>query len=192
MQRYWRLFAIFMSKQGRAKPSRHKMHPTKPTADGIASVLVHADGSTEFFPFEILAWLSKPEGSHVNDPDFRPYSIKRVVDGEVFTLADRVTNGTPLCGKILEFTMGQNMIFVRTDYSNVGINLDSCIKVPTLPCAHQMGDVVACKFVALNIPRAVVRQVHFIAGKVKYDLEIWLKGTSTRVYNVDEAILEKP
>lgn len=138
-------------------------------------------------------------GPYFSSWDLVPHSVKRKVDGEVFTIGDRVSNGTPMCGRIMRFDAGKAVnnpqgedITVFTDYSGVGMNMASLSKVPVLPSRFQQGDAVCIKFSSLSISRAVVIQVHFTHNKIRYDLEVWIgAGTSTRVYNIDEAIIEK-
>lgn len=50
-------------------------------------------------------------------------------DNEVFTIGDFVTNGTKMRGKILSFSFLNDQVFVETDWSKVGMNLDSIVKI---------------------------------------------------------------
>lgn len=138
-------------------------------------------------------------------------SIIRKVDGEVFSIGDRVTNGTPMCGRIKKITTDQTVnnphgrdATVWTDYSGIGMNLASLVHVPTLPSRFQHGDSVEVNLPGFRIKHAVVIKVHFAKAKVQYDLAIHFRMSrdnslgfsagdcSTRIYNVDETILESP
>lgn len=147
--------------------------------------------ATKELSFTVISFLPRPSGSSVNTPDFKPHSVKRHVDGEIFTIGDRVTNGTDMVGAIREFGFLNDSLFVTTSWSGVGMNLDSLVKVPVLPSRFQTGDTVSIKFKKLSVPLAYVIKVHFTHKKVQYDLEINLSGkASTRLYNVDENIVE--
>jgi len=125
----------------------------------------------------------------------KPFSVKRKQDGVLFYIQDRVSNGTAMCGFITGFNFLEGKTFVEHTYSGVGMNLDSLVKVPTLPSRFQIGDSVAIKFKELSIPRAAVTKVHFNNNKVLYDLQVWFgggTGASTRIHNVDSAIVENP
>lgn len=140
--------------------------------------------------FTILTLLARPSGSKADSPSFQPHSIRRESDSEVFTIGDRVTNGTQMTGKITGFEFLEGYVYVNHTWSGVGMDLDSLSKVNELPSKHQIGDKVT---LAINqAPNRVcslivyVINVHFFENKVKYDLEVPLqKGDTTRFYNID-------
>lgn len=55
--------------------------------------------------FTILSFFPRPSGSKSETPSFRPYSIKRLSDDEIFTVGDCVTNGTKMIGDITGFEL---------------------------------------------------------------------------------------
>jgi hypothetical protein len=141
--------------------------------------------------FSILSYHENKSGT--TDTNFKPYSIKREWDGEIFTINDEITNGTQMRGSITGFEFLEGKVYVRHTWSGVGMNLGSLSKIATLPSAFQIDQVVNVQFkkgtYALN---ATVRGVHFYRGKVKYDLGLWLGDgsvddpeTETRIYNID-------
>lgn len=141
--------------------------------------------------FTILSFCENKSGT--TDSSFKPYAIKRDWDGEVFTINDEVTNGTQMRGNITGFEFLENKVYVSHTWSGIGMNLGSLVKIPSLPSAYQVDQVVSVQFKkdgdAIN---ATVRGVHFYRGKVKYDLGLWLGDgsvddpeTETRIYNID-------
>lgn len=66
-----------------------------------------------------------------------------------------------------------------------------------LPSRFQLGDVVSVRFKDFTISKAYVIKVHFTESKVLYDLNVCILGdggdtlTTTRIYNVDSAIIEE-
>lgn len=119
-----------------------------------------------------------------------PKTIKRLSDGEVFSVSDYVTNGTKMRGKIeaFNFSFQDNEVFVETTWSRVQMNLDSLSKIINLPSSFQIDDEVV--FSLAGDLNAKVKGVHFYSNKIKYDLELKqlqvLDGIKTRVYNIDE------
>ena len=150
--------------------------------------------STELLNFGIL--------SFANDK-FSPYSVERRTDGVffdgIFTIGDYVTNGTQMKGHIERFELSTDLktLFVYTDWSGVGMNLDSIKKIERLPSKHQVGDVV--KFYLVEDSKGVaanIRAVHFYFDKVKYDIEVVSEANSgglnyTRLYNVDSNLIKR-
>lgn len=145
--------------------------------------------------FEILSFRQNKSGG--TETSFKPYSIRRLSDGEIFTLGDLVTNGTKMVGKITEFSFLEDSVYVDHTYSGVGMNLDSLIKytVKELPSEIQLNQVVKASFLK-GKGLCTIRGVHFFPDKIKYDLGIWLGDGSvddpereTRVYNVDSEFI---
>lgn len=75
--------------------------------------------------------------SYANDK-FQPHSVERLTeDGTkydtTFTCGDYVTNGTKMRGSIERFELSPDLssLFVFTDWSGVGMDLDSISRVPT-------------------------------------------------------------
>lgn len=150
--------------------------------------------------FTILSFLDNPSGT--KDSSFKPHSVKRHFDGEVFTIGDRVTNGTQMVGLVEEFSFLNGQVFVKTDWSGVGMNLDSLSKEPIVPSKFQIRQVVTLSFPEQNAKLdATVRAVHFHGGiqnsdgnyaRERYDLDVWIGeggNSSTRLYNVDVNLL---
>lgn len=137
--------------------------------------------------FQILEFCPRSSGSSTKEPDFNPKAIKRLSDGEVFNLGDRVTNGTQMVGEILEFGLLDGDIFVETTWSGVGMNLESLKKVPVLPCEHQVGDPVYL----LNASGRILN-VHFHGSNlnVTYDVECSFQANNPyRLYNIHPDLL---
>ena len=137
---------------------------------------------------------------------FHPQSIRRNDDGEIFSLGDRVSNGLSMCGLITKFWVSESDIFVSHSYSGVDMSVSSLQHVAETPSKFQQGDAVCInkthwvtpvagpvyEKVMISIPRAVVIKVHMTGKTVSYDLQVWLNnGDSTRLYNIEEKILEK-
>ncbi len=123
-----------------------------------------------------------------------PKSILRLHDGEVFSLGDYVTNGTQMKGNIekFDFSFRGNDVFVYTDWSGIGMNLDSLIHTQPLPCKFQIGKTVLLN-VGEQLLKATVLVVHFSTSKIKYDLEVKIKEMGlNRFYNIDESLLSYP
>lgn len=134
------------------------------------------------------------------DKNFNPHTVERLIDkqwDENFAIGDYVTNGTKMKGKIIRFELSNDLqsLFVYTDWSNVGMNLESVYKIEQLPAQHQIGDKVnfsiTQSFGESPYPfTAEVKAVHFYAGKVKYDLEIPIaEEAPTRIYNIDSCFV---
>ena len=85
--------------------------------------------STKELTFTIKSFLPRPSGSPESLPPFEPHSILRHFDDELFSIGDFVTNGTKMRGKILSFSFLNDQVFVETDWSKVGMNLDSLVKI---------------------------------------------------------------
>jgi hypothetical protein len=141
--------------------------------------------------FTILSFCENKNGT--TDASFKPYAIKRDWDGEMFTINDEVTNGTQMRGNITGFEFLENKVYVSHTWSGIGMSLGSLKKIPVLPSAYQVDQVVSVSFIkGGDAITATVRGVHFYRGKVKYDLGLWLGDgsiddpeTETRIYNID-------
>lgn len=126
-------------------------------------------------------------------------TIKRISDGEVFTIGNYVTNGTKMKGSIERFSYSfkDDMVFVYTDWSGVGMNLDSLQHTTKLPSKHQIGHPVTVVFHPAKMLRdCEVIKVHFTESKVLYDLELMYhdnngKKCFTRLYNIEEEFVKK-
>lgn len=131
------------------------------------------------------------------DDKFTPNSIRRA-DGSVFFLGDTVSNGSKMRGKIESFDLVENYLYVTTDWSKIGMHIDSIYHVQLLPSNCQLRQVVYFE-VPASFPdiekkadgtkiTATVIGIHFYESKVKYDLELWLIDNHfTRIYNIDSA-----
>lgn len=142
--------------------------------------------------FEILSF--RPNKSGGTETNFRPYSVKRLPDGEIFTLGDLVTNGTQMVGKITGFSFLEDNVYVDHTWSGIGMNLDSLSKheVTELPTKVQLNQIVTVSFLK-GKGYCTVRAIHIFLDRVKYDLGVWLGDGSvddpereTRIYNVDQ------
>jgi hypothetical protein len=123
-----------------------------------------------------------------------PKTIKRLSDNKIFELGQKVTNGTKMKGKIekFEFSFKGNEIFVYTDWSGVGMGLESVSHIVPLPSKFQIDDKVLLVF---NIDetkvKATVLAVHFYPNQVKYDIEVSSEiKLETRIYNISEWVLK--
>jgi hypothetical protein len=137
------------------------------------------------------------------DDKFTPYSVERLdrVQGnnEIFSIGDHVTNGTKMNGKIERFDLSEDLksLFIFTDWSGIGMDLESISKVDLLPSQHQIGDKVILNFFKSGrIENCRILNVHFSLGKVRYDISVNManneeKFVNTRLYNVDSAFVEK-
>lgn len=143
--------------------------------------------------FQIVSFL---------DDKFTPHSIKRLSDGEIFTIGDFVTNGTPMKGIIEMFSFDRNIneVFVHTDWSGIGMNLCSLKKEIELPSAYFIDQVVKVRIEtaegAIATATGTVKAVHFYGGAKKsitekYDIDLWYENgnTSHRIYNVPLTLL---
>jgi hypothetical protein len=147
--------------------------------------------SADYEKFTILSFCENKSGT--TDPSFKPYAIKRDWDGEAFTINDEVTNGTQMRGNITGFEFLENKVYVSHTWSGIGMNLGSLVKIPVLPSAYQIDQVVSVSFKkGGDAITATIGGVHFYRGKVKYDLGLWLGDgsaddpeTETRIYNID-------
>lgn len=144
-----------------------------------------ANGDT----FAILSFQDRKSGSK-SQLGVEPHSVKRVRDGEVFSIGDVITNGMSYKerqtqGTITGFTILEGEIFVDHTWSGVGFNLESLSKVIKLPSKYQIDDMVSYELGKGGIPGRVTA-VHFFPNKVKYDMDLHIvDGDTTRVYNVD-------
>lgn len=145
--------------------------------------------------FEILSFRSNKSGG--TDTTFKPYSVKRLLDGEIFTLGDMVTNGTQMVGKITGFSFLEDKVYVDHTWSGIGMNLDSLTKyrIKELPTKIQLNQVVNASFLK-GKGLCTIRGIHFFIDRVKYDLGVWLGDGSvdnpereTRIYNVDQEFI---
>ncbi len=110
----------------------------------------------------------------------------------MFTEAQLVSFGNFLFGRYdvqVHSNDGKNTpIYQRqvsdADICNWKVDCDIPDKI-ILPSPHQREDAVWLKLWSASIP-AKIKNVHFYADKVKYDLELFGgNGEVTRVYNVD-------
>lgn len=132
-------------------------------------------------------------------------TIKRLSDGVVFKLGDHVTNGTRMHGKIERFETDDDVhnrvpgspveIHVITDWSGIGMNLDSVSHVSNekivlmTPSQFQVKDICAFEVAGQRIG-AQVTKITFAEGKVFYDLDIAVApGEVTRIHGVDSAFV---
>lgn len=144
--------------------------------------------TTSVREFDVVVWSKEDE--------FKAISIKRNRDGKHFTVGSSfVTNGTAHKGYIKSFSFTEGILFVNTDYSDIGIafdDIEECNLPRPLPSAAQMKQMVFVTFKDESITATVIG-VHFFEGKVKYDLKLWLKDMMfTRIYNVDSAFITVP
>jgi len=137
-------------------------------------------------------------------------SIKRLSDQKIFSIGDFVTNGTRMRGKIEKFNTDDNVknrdknspieIYVTTDWSGIGMNLDSIYHVENkpkpmdedrrLPSAFKPGDFCGMKLGKTDIIGAQVTKVAFTQSKVLYDIEIGVGNDMvTRIHSLDSAFV---
>lgn len=130
-----------------------------------------------------------------------PKSVKRISDNKVFSLGDKVTNGTKMKGKIekFEFSFKTSEVFIYTDWSGIGMSLESIYKPEDLPSRFQLSDKVTIDFGTCGkIENCIIIKVHFTNSKVLYDVEFYGKtigeininqgkpeNFTTRLYNID-------
>lgn len=142
--------------------------------------------------FQILTYSANHFGEIVENFPFpvKPHSVKRLSDGEVFTLGDRVSNDL-MKGKITEFRITNGTMFVITTWSGIGMDIDSVHKLNTLPSKYQEGDKVRLDYHGTCFDYGWINKVHFghnnkVTG---YDVEILVqvngKSHNFRMYNVD-------
>lgn len=143
--------------------------------------------------FQIVSFL---------DDKFTPHSVKRLSDGEVFTIGDFVTNGSPMKGIIEEFQLfNKEEMFVKTDWSGIGMHLDDLKREVILPSAYFIDQVIEVRIEtkggAMATATGTVKAVHFYGGAKKsitekYDIDLWYEGgnTSHRIYNVPLTLLK--
>jgi hypothetical protein len=145
----------------------------------------------------IISFLPRPSGSKNDEPSFKPFSIQRNRDGEIFTIGDTFTNGkykdTKVIGTITGFSMLDDHVFIEHTWSGVGFGLDSIDKVVQLPSEHQYDDEVILKL-GTSVLIAKILAVHFYNRKEKYDIEVIACDDSPakfRLYNVEQGLLVK-
>jgi len=141
--------------------------------------------------FEILEFVANSNGT--TDSSFKPKTIKRLSDNEVFTIDDAVIQeNLEIVGFITGFSLLEDNVYVEHTYSKVGLNLESIKKHKDINFIHFKFDnlqVVKVKFMEEEIT-ATIQGIHFYKNNVKYDLKLWLKnGEETRIYNVEEKFL---
>lgn len=78
--------------------------------------------------FSVISFQDNKSGTR--DASLRPLSVRRQWDGEVFSIGDRVTNGTKMVGNITGFEFLEGKIYVQHTWSGIGMNLGSLKKVP--------------------------------------------------------------
>lgn len=128
------------------------------------------------------------------DKNFTPHTVIRYKENsneidEIFSLADNVTNGTRMKGRITSFQLSEDrtQCFVTTTWSGVGMALKDLKKLIDLPSKYQQGDKVWLLLPGMSTSLySQVISVHFYESKVKYDLEVNIMGSErTRIYNID-------
>lgn len=141
----------------------------------------------------------------LSGPSSNPTKVQRLTDKQIFKLGDHVTNGTRMHGKIESFDTDENThnrdpkspieLYVTTDWSGIGMNLDSLSHVDKekvvlmTPSQFQVKDICAFEVAGQRIG-AQVTKVTFAEGKVLYDLDIAVApGEVTRVHGVDSAFV---
>jgi hypothetical protein len=146
---------------------------------------------------EIISFIPRPDGSKADAPSFQPHSIRRIRDGEVFTIGDNFVledggKNNPT-GVITGFGMLNDTIFISHTWSGVGFGWEGITKIVELPSQHQVGEAVKLSLAKDKEDfNATVIAVHFYKGKVKYDLEIPIYGKQpTRIYNIDSCFVLK-
>lgn len=140
--------------------------------------------------FSVISFQDKPSGTKV-ESGVKLHSVKRTVDGEVFTIGDLVTNELKMKGTITGFNILEGELFVSHTWSGVGMNLNSLSKIIELPSQHQIGNEVWLTLWSSPIA-SEIHAVHFYEGKVKYDLIVFGgNGDQTRLYNVDSVFVVK-
>ena len=141
--------------------------------------------------FEILAFITNSNGT--TDSSFKPKTIKRLSDNEVFTVGDIVIQQQlEIVTEITGFSFLEDKVFIEHTYSKVGLSMEEIKK-------HEQGNFVFFKFINLQIVKlkfmeeeitATINGIHFFKSCIKYDLKLWLKnGEETRIYNVEEKFL---
>jgi len=146
--------------------------------------------------WEVIAFVGKSS---------TPQTIQRNRDEEKFSLGDYVTNGTKMKGVIerFDYSFQNDEVYVYTDWSGVGMNLNSISHAIKLPSAHQIGNPVWLLFGEEGtLKNCEIIKVHFAESKVLYDVEV--KGKyyqsdshpagewATRLYNVDAVFVTNP
>lgn len=135
----------------------------------------------------------------------RVIATQRGADRVIFKIKDLVTNGTKMRGKITHFQLDieSNEIFIYTDWSGVGMNLDSVehvkenkdVKVSVLPSAFQPEDFCVIDFLnGIRLSGQIIK-VAFTKSKVTYDIEITVgqddSVSVTRLYGVDSTFVRR-
>lgn len=125
-----------------------------------------------------------------------PSVVQRISDNTIFKLGDRVTNGSPIKGKIILFSVLGEDMYVTTTWSGIGMALNEIYFIQILPSHHQLGDKVTVSYGdGVKIYGAWVIKIHFTESKVSYDVEfpIVVDGrgySTTRMYNIDSVFVE--
>lgn len=122
--------------------------------------------------------------------DTGPTSVLRLSDNVIFRIGDWFSSAPNVRAKITGFVYGEDTIFVSHTWSGIGFSLGMLERLSELPSRFQEEDWVTIPFKSFFIPKAQVKAVHFFGTKSKYDLEVSLYGTTTRIYNVDALICE--
>ena len=141
--------------------------------------------------FEILSFINNP-----NKTDkgvlFNPYSVKRISDNEIFNIGDLfIHESLELVASITGFSLLENILYVEHTHSKIGLGLEDIKKYNPIitPSMFNLYQVVSLQFKEEPIT-ATIRGVHFFNNNTKYDLQLWLKGTDTRIYNVEEKFIK--
>lgn len=162
----------------------------------IKAVLKVGDDSQKFSvrTWKVLTYKAK---------SFEPRMVERASDSMIFAIGDRVTNGTKMKGLIKSFEFDESLdgdIFVLTDWSDVGMNLESLSHVKEekklassniLPSQFQPGSFCGVRF-GDNAPifGGQIVKVSFTLGKVLYDVEIGVgKDQVTRLHSIDSTFV---
>lgn len=156
-----------------------------------SGTLASAAEESKFTPYTVLSFIDNQAGGV--DSSFKPKSVQRHSDGEIFTIGDRVTNGTAMAGIIKRFDLLDGTIYVLTSWSGVGMGLEDIKKLPTLPTKHQYGDHVCINLEGyLEVKSATVIKIHYTNVKEQYDISVYIgKSKYVRLYNIDKDILDK-
>lgn len=137
--------------QGLAKQSGHIMTTSTPAT---------VQQEINYEAFSVVSFQDNKSGT--KDASLRPLSVKREWDEEIFSIGDRVTNGTKMVGDITGFEFLEGKIFVNHTWSGVGMNLGSLQKVKAESSTYR--DSYLCRFGNFLFKRYGV-MVHSSDGK---------------------------
>jgi flagellar hook-associated protein FlgK len=127
--------------------------------------------------------------TYLNDK-FTPASITRLDDNQTFSINDYVTNGTQMRGYITRFELSDDLknLWVYTDWSEVGMNLESIYKIDSrkLPSKFQHGDSVIVEFDSKQRLYGKITKVSFTFAKVLYDVEVKIFVPNAEIETSDD------